>query len=88
MLLTHFIWQTDLKPLSVTNAKNGAIPLSRIPRIQTSHARCDKASEVVGGSLQCRRGLLGILWMSLRVGIVANTLGTFFFFSLLKEKFN
>ena len=26
-----------------------ANPLSRIPRIQTSHARCDKASEVVGG---------------------------------------
>ena len=26
-----------------------AIPLSRIPRIQTSHARCDKASELVGG---------------------------------------
>ena len=35
-----------------------AIPLSRIPRIQTSHARCDKASEWVGGSLQCRRGIL------------------------------
>ena len=41
-----------------------AIPLSRIPRIQTSHARCDKASELVGGSLQCRRGMLVILWMS------------------------
>jgi len=25
MLMTHFIWQTGLKPLSVTNAKNGAI---------------------------------------------------------------
>ena len=23
MLMTHFIWQTVLKPLSVTNAKNG-----------------------------------------------------------------
>jgi len=64
MLLTHFIWQTDLKPLSVTNAKNGAIPLSLTSTIHTSHARCDKASEWVGGSLQCRRGLLGILWMS------------------------
>jgi hypothetical protein len=42
-----------------------ANPLSRIPRIQTSHARCDKASELVGGSLQCRRGMLVILWMSL-----------------------
>ena len=42
-----------------------ANPLSRIPRIQTSHARCDKASEWVGGSLQCRRGMLVILWMLL-----------------------
>jgi hypothetical protein len=25
MLLTHFIWQTVLNPLSGTNAKNGAI---------------------------------------------------------------
>ena len=49
-----------------------AIPLSRIPRIQTSHARCDKASEVVGGSLQCRRGILVILWMSL-VDVVVET---------------
>ena len=49
MLLTHFIWQTDLKPLSGTNAKNGAIPLSLTPTIHTSHARCDKASEWVGG---------------------------------------
>ena len=31
-----------------------AIPLSRIPRIQTSHARCDKASELVGGSFPVR----------------------------------
>ena len=31
-----------------------AIPLSRIPRIQTSHARCDKASEWVGGSFPVR----------------------------------
>ena len=41
-----------------------AIPLSRIPRIQTSHARCDKASEWVGGRLRCKRGILVILWMS------------------------
>ena len=31
-----------------------ANPLSRIPRIQTSHARCDKASELVGGSFPVR----------------------------------
>ena len=67
------------------------IPLCFTWTIQTSHARCDKASEVVGGSLQCRRGLLGILWMSLRVGIVPcvsnfDTLGLFL--SLLKEKFS
>ena len=30
-----------------------ANPLSRIPRIQTSHARCDKASELVGGEFPC-----------------------------------
>ena len=48
MLLTHFIWQTDLKPLSGTNAKNGAIPLSLTWTIHTGHARCYKASEWVG----------------------------------------
>jgi len=51
MLLTHVIWQTDLKPLSVTNAKNGALPLSLTPTI---HARCDKVSEWVGGSFPVR----------------------------------
>ena len=40
-------------------------PLSLILTMHTSHARCDKASEWVGGSLQCRRGILVILWMSL-----------------------
>ena len=43
------------------------------------------------GSLQCKRGILVILWMSLRVGIVPcvskfDTLGLFL--SLLKEKFS
>jgi hypothetical protein len=61
MLLTHFIWQTDLKPLSVTNAKNGAIPPSLTPTMHIIHARCYKASEWVGGSLQCRRGMS---WMN------------------------
>ena len=65
MLLTHFIWQTDLKPLSGTNAKNGAITPSLTPTMHIIHARCYKASEWVGGSLQCRRGILVILWMSL-----------------------
>ncbi len=82
---------TDLKPLSVTDAKNGAIPLSLTLTIQTIHAGCDKASEWLGGSLQCKRGILVILWMSLRVGIVPcvskfDTLGLFL--SLLKEKFS
>ena len=40
-------------------------PLSLTRTIHTSHARCDKASEWVGGSLQCNRGILVILWMSL-----------------------
>jgi len=31
MLLAHFIWQTVLKPLSGTNAKNGAITPSLTP---------------------------------------------------------
>ena len=65
MLQIHVIWQTDLKPLSGTNAKNGAITPSLTPTMHTSHARCDKASEWVGGSLQCKRGILVILWMSL-----------------------
>ena len=65
MLLTHFIWQTDLKPLSGTNAKNGAITPSLTPTMHIIHARCYKASEWVGGSLQCRRGILVILWMLL-----------------------
>ena len=65
MLLTHFIWQTDLKPLSGTNAKNGAITPSLTPTMHIIHARCYKVREWVGGSLQCRRGILVILWMSL-----------------------
>ena len=65
MLLTHFIWQTDLKPLSGTNAKNGAITPSLTPTMHIIHARCYKASEWVGGSLQCRQGMLVILWMLL-----------------------
>ena len=72
-LLTHFIWQTDLKPLSGTNAKNGAIPPSLTPTMHIIHARCYKASEWVGGSLQCRRGILVILWKSLvDVAFVSN----------------
>jgi len=40
MLLTHFIWQMDLKPLSGTNAKNGAITPSLTPTMHIIHARC------------------------------------------------
>ena len=65
MLLTHFIWQTDLKQLSGPNAKNGAITPSLTPTMHIMHTRCYKASEWVGGSLQCRRGILVILWMLL-----------------------
>ena len=51
MLLTHFIWQTHLKPLSGTNAKNGAITPSLTPTMHLIHARCYKASEWVGGGV-------------------------------------
>ena len=44
MLLTHFIWQTVLKPLSGTNAKNGAITPFLTPTMQ---ARCDDAGKWV-----------------------------------------
>ena len=35
-----FHWQTVLKPLSGTNAKNGAITPSLTPTMHTIHARC------------------------------------------------
>ena len=44
MLLTHFIWQTVLKPLSGMNAKNGAITPSLTPTMQ---ARCYNAGKWV-----------------------------------------
>ena len=44
MLMTHFIWQTVLKPLSITNAKNGAITPSLTPTMQ---ARCYNAGKWV-----------------------------------------
>ena len=59
MLLTNFIWQTDLNPLSGTNAKNGAITPSHILTMHTSHARCDKASEWVGGEFTVKARYLG-----------------------------
>jgi len=49
MLQTHFSWQTDLKPLSVTNAKNGAIPLSLTPTIHTIHEGVTKQVSGWGG---------------------------------------
>ena len=87
MLLTHFIWQTDLKPLSGTNAKNGAITPPLLLTMHIIHARCYKASEWVGGSLQCRRGILVILWMSL-VDVAVGDLVTcmsFVFWVCLRE---
>jgi hypothetical protein len=73
MLLTYFIWQTVWKPLSGTNAKNGAITPSLTPTLQ---ARCYDAGKWVWATW---RGItylskylgallmlyLGILWMSL-----------------------
>ena len=82
MLMTHFIWQTVLKPLSGTNAKNGAITPSLTPTMHIIHAGCYKASEWVGGSLQCRRDILVILWMSL-VDVAVGDLVTCMSFVLL-----
>jgi hypothetical protein len=44
MLMTHFIWQTVLRPLSVTNAKNAALTPSLTPTMQ---ARCYNAGKWV-----------------------------------------
>ena len=59
MLLTHFIWQTDLKQLSGTNAKNGVITPSLTPTMHIIHARCYKASEWVGGEFTVQARYLG-----------------------------
>jgi hypothetical protein len=75
MLLTHFIWQTVLKPLSGTNAKNGAITPSLTPTMQ---ARCYNAGKWVRATWRGITNLskhvgallvlyLGILWMALLV---------------------
>ena len=61
MLLTHFIWQTNLKPLSGTNAKNGAITPSLTPTMHIIHAGCYKASEWVGGEFTVQARYLGDL---------------------------
>ena len=61
MLLTHFIWQTDLKPLSGTNAKNGAITPSLTPTRHRIHAICYKASEWVGGEFTVQARYFGLL---------------------------
>ena len=75
MLLTHFIWQTVLKPLSGTNAKNGAITPSLTPTMQ---ARCYSAGKWVRATWRGITNLskhvgallvlyLWILWMVLFV---------------------
>jgi len=56
MLMIHFIWQTVLKPLSGTDAKNGAITpsLTRILRSDpggrpaTVHSVCAQLSRAEG----------------------------------------
>jgi hypothetical protein len=75
MLLTHFIWQTVLKQLSGTNAKNGAITPSLTPTMQV---RCYNAGKWVRATWRGITNLLKhvgsllvlyleILWMSLLV---------------------
>ena len=61
MLLTHFIWQTDLKPLSGTNAKNGAITPSLTPTMHIIHVGCYQASECVGGEFTVQARYVGDL---------------------------
>ena len=76
MLMTHFIWQTVLKPLSVTDAKNGAITPSLIPTMEAGHYSVFKwvrltwrgitnSSKRLGALLVL---YLGILWMSVLGG--------------------
>ena len=63
MLLTHFIWQTVLKPLSGTNAKNGAITPSLTPTMQ---ARCYNAGKWVRATWRGITNLskhVGALWV-------------------------
>ena len=63
MLLIHFIWQTGLKPLSGTNAKNGAITPSLTPTLQ---ARCYNAGKWVRATWRGITNLskhVGALWV-------------------------
>jgi hypothetical protein len=55
MLMTYFICQTDLKPSSVTNGKNGAITPSLT---RTMQARCYNAGKwgFPFSPQQCRQG--------------------------------
>ena len=61
MLMTHIIWQTVWKPLSVTDAKNGAITPSLTPTMHIIHVGCYQASECVGGEFTVQARYLGDL---------------------------
>ena len=74
MLLTYFIWQTVLKQLSGTNAKNGAITPSLTPTMQ---ARCYNAGKRVRATwrgynqfIEACRGSLGVVLVDLVDGAV------------------
>ena len=76
MLMTRFIWQTVLKPLSVTDAKNGANTPSLIPTMEAGHYSVFKWVRLtwrgITNSSKRLRALLvlylGILWMSVLGG--------------------
>ena len=76
MLMTRFIWQTVLKPLSVTDAKNGAKTPSLIPTMEAGHYSVFKWVRLtwrgITNSSKRLRALLvlylGILWMSVLGG--------------------
>ena len=56
----------DLVDVAVCGKRSmRAITPSLTPTMHIIHARCYKASEFVGGSLHCRRGIVVILWMPL-----------------------
>ena len=52
MMLTPFIWQTVLKPLSGTNAKNGAITLPQSESIILTLILIPTTSEQYSASLR------------------------------------
>ena len=66
MLLTHVIWQTDLKPLSGTNAKNGAIPFLSLGRCIQVMQGVTKQVSGWGGVYSALVHVVFVLWVCLR----------------------